>query len=153
MSAKLEYSESSFAAVSKEYMVAGLHMGYHFTSIEAMCTENPSHNFIRMQYKEGGASYDRRIRRTRIIADLCSRMGFENFSKGDFLDSRMSNRLSGKLLETLDMVGRLMILTKQLDMVLSNDSIADWYAEDFMKQLGMPVSTQAANETDPGPTS
>jgi len=28
-------------------------------------------------------------------------------------------------------------MTKQLDMALSNDAIARWYAEDFMKKLGL----------------
>lgn len=147
-STQLEYSDNSFAILSREYMIAGLHMGYHFTSIEAMCTEDTNKNFIRMHYKEGGASYDRRIRRTRLIARLFTEMGFENFSKGDFLDSRLSHQDASAILKKLDLVGRLMIMTKQLDMVLSNDAIAQWYVEEFMKKLGMTGSKQLERESD-----
>jgi pyruvate,water dikinase len=147
-SRQLEYSETSFAVLSREYMIVGLHMGYHFTSIEAMCTEDMNKNFIRMHYKEGGASYDRRIRRTRLIANLFTRMGFENFSKGDFLDSRISHQESAILLEKLDQVGRLMIMTKQLDMVLSNDAIAQWYMEEFMKKLGLGDEKDSDRKSD-----
>jgi len=37
------------------------------------------------------------------------------------------------------LLGRLSMLTKQLDMALSNDSIAEWYTRDIMKKLGIFV--------------
>jgi hypothetical protein len=35
------------------------------------------------------------------------------------------------------MLGRITMMTKQLDMALSNDAIAKWYTQDFAKKLGM----------------
>ena len=41
------------------------------------------------------------------------------------------------ILEKLRLLGRVTMLTKQLDMALSNDAITDWYMEDFAKKLGL----------------
>lgn len=132
-----DFSETSFALLSQEYMIISLRMGYHFTTVEAMCTGEERKNYVRMQYKEGGASLDRRARRIKLIMDILSRLGFEHHSKGDFLDSRLAYRRVDTLYERLFLLGRLTMLTKQLDMALSNDSVAAWYTGDIMKKLGM----------------
>jgi pyruvate,water dikinase len=84
------FAENSFAILGEEYMLLSLYLGFHFTTIEAMCAEEVSKNYVRMQFKEGGTSLDRRVRRIRLIMDILSKMGFENSGKGDFLDSMVS---------------------------------------------------------------
>jgi pyruvate,water dikinase len=136
-----EFAENSFAILSETYMVLSLRMGYHFTTIEAMATDEVSNNYIRMQFKEGGAAVDRRIRRINLLVEILSKFGFENFSKGDFLDARLSYRDAESIRTGLYNLGRLTMLTKQLDMALSNDSIAAWYTRDILKKLGLEGET------------
>ncbi|UCE66478.1 MAG: hypothetical protein JSU85_00255 [Candidatus Zixiibacteriota bacterium] len=133
------FSEKSFAILSDEYMILSLRMGYHFSTIEAMVTEQENKNYIRMEFKDGGATIERRIRRIRLLTDILAKAGFENYSKGDFLDSRLSYQDAESTKEALFLLGRLTVLTKQLDMALSNDAIAKWYTNDFLKKLDMPV--------------
>jgi pyruvate,water dikinase len=133
------FSEKSFAILSEEYMILSLRMGYHFSTIEAMVTEQENKNYIRMEFKDGGATIERRIRRIKLLTDILSKAGFENYSKGDFLDSRLSYQDAESTKDALFLLGRLTVLTKQLDMALSNDAIAKWYTNDFLKKLGMPV--------------
>jgi pyruvate,water dikinase len=132
-----EFAENSFAILGEEYMLLSLYLGYHFTTIEAMCAEEVSKNYVRMQFKEGGASLDRRERRIKLIMDILSKMGFENSGKGDFLDSMVSYQDCRSITEKLYQLGRITMMTKQLDMALSNDAIAQWYAKDFIKKLGL----------------
>jgi len=131
------FSESSFAILSREYMNLSLRLGYHFTTIESMCTDDQSQNYIRIEYKHGGASIDRRVRRIRLITDILSAAGFDNLSRGDFLDSRIAYLDRTRVLDLLGILGRLSIMTKQLDMALSSDAITDWYTRDFMTKLGI----------------
>jgi pyruvate,water dikinase len=131
------FSEKSFAILSKEYMILSLRMGYHFSTIEAMVTDEENKNYIRMEFKDGGATVERRVRRVKLLTDILTRVGFENYSKGDFLDSRMSYQDAPSIKEALYLLGRLTVITKQLDMALSNDAIAKWYTGDFLKKLGM----------------
>ncbi|MBD3258612.1 hypothetical protein GF377_09290, partial [candidate division GN15 bacterium] len=133
-----DYSETSFAILGAEYMILSLRMGYHFTTVEAMCSRETRNNYIRMQYKEGGASVERRARRIRLIMDVLSCVGFEHQSKGDFLDTSLAYQEPDMIKKRLYMLGRLTMMTKQLDMALSNDSIARWYTRDFMRKLGIP---------------
>ena len=140
--ARDDYSETSFALLGHEYMIVSLRMGYHFTTVEAMCTQDPRKNYIRMQYKEGGAALERRSRRIRLITEVLSCVGFEHQSKGDFLDSSLAYQDAETMKKRLFELGRLTMMTKQLDMALANDSIAQWYTEDFIKKLGMVKRTR-----------
>jgi pyruvate,water dikinase len=132
-----DFSEASFALLSAEYMLLSLHLGYHFATFESLSTPEPSKNYIRMQFKGGGASVDRRIRRIRLVMDLLSMMGFEHASRGDFLDSSISYVDEATIAGRLRLLGRLTMLTKQLDMALSNDSITEWYTGEFARALGL----------------
>ncbi len=132
-----EFSENSFAVLGKEYMILSLRMGYHFTTVEAMCTDLPSNNYIRMQYKGGGASQSRRARRIALMVEILSRMGFKHSGRGDFLDAKISYEDHPAMAEKLRLLGRITMMTKQLDMALSNDAVSQWYTQDFMKQLGL----------------
>jgi len=139
-STEAEFLEDSFAIVTEEYMILSLRMGYHFTTVEALCTEDPSRNTIRMQYKDGGAALDRRVRRIRLIDGLLRRLGFESASAGDFLDASLSWVPRDRTLKILRTLGRLNIRTKQLDMALTNDEITAWYEDDLARKLGLGES-------------
>ncbi|MGD8921956.1 MAG: PEP/pyruvate-binding domain-containing protein [Candidatus Zixiibacteriota bacterium] len=145
------FSDKSFAIVSQEYMLLSLRMGYHFTTIEAVCTLDDNMNYIRMQYKEGGAALDRRVRRINLISEILKRMGFEHSSRGDYLDSKIAYIDDQSVCDKLYLLGRLNMLTKQLDMALSNDEVARWYADDIMKKLGLlkPEEQNNAPSTEP----
>jgi pyruvate,water dikinase len=131
------FAQESSVFLSREYMVVSLHMGYHFLTVEAMCSPRVSTNYVRMQYKHGGMWVDRRLRRVKLITDILERVGFENSSKGDFLDSKISYLDEQAVLAQLHLLGRLTILTKQLDMALANDAVAQWYTQDIMRKLGL----------------
>ncbi len=132
-----EFREQSFAIVGREYMLCNLRMGYHLSRIEAMATDEPSKNFLRMQFKRGGTTRERRIRRIKLITDILAPLGFENTTRGDFLDAKLTYDSKHNILHKLYLLGRLTILTKQLDMALTNDKITQWYTQDFMKKLGI----------------
>jgi len=135
--AKPEFSENSFAVLGREYMILSLRMGYHFTTVEAMCAAQANKNYIRMQYKGGGSSTERRIRRVQLLTEILSRLGFENNNKGDFLYATLAYEPAGAIQAKLKLLGRVIMMTKQLDMALSSDAITQWYAEEFLKKLGL----------------
>jgi pyruvate,water dikinase len=140
-----DFAETSFALLGSRYMLLSLHLGYHFTTFESMLTPEPSKNYIRMQFKGGGASADRRARRIRLVMSLLSRMGFEHASRGDFLDTSFSYADEASVADRLRLLGRLTMLTKQLDMALSNDAIGEWYTEEFARKLGLADSGEEAS--------
>ncbi|MFH1701185.1 MAG: PEP/pyruvate-binding domain-containing protein [Candidatus Zixiibacteriota bacterium] len=132
-----DYSEFSFAVLGREYMMLSLRMGYHFVTVEAMRTDEMGNNYIHMQYKDGGATLDRRIRRIELLKNILSHIGFSQQKKGDFLNAGVSYQDKKEIDEKLFLLGRLTMKTKQLDMALSNDAVAEWYTRDFIKKLGL----------------
>ncbi|MFH2055461.1 MAG: PEP/pyruvate-binding domain-containing protein, partial [bacterium] len=131
------FGQDSFAILSREYMLLSLHLGYHFTTVEAICSGQENKNFIRMQHKDGGAQRDRRIRRVALLAEVLSHLGFEFESSGDFFSCSISHIDMKEVEEKLGKLGRITMLTKQLDMALSNDEVAAWYTRDIMRKLGL----------------
>jgi pyruvate,water dikinase len=132
-----EFSESSYAFISDEFMMLNLRMGYHFSTIEALATGEPAENYIRMQFKLGGAPLERRVRRIWLICELLSKMGFENSCEADYLDSIAAYIDRDSVLARLRLLGRLTVLTKQLDMSLSSDARAKWYLDTFSEKLSL----------------
>ena len=103
-------------------MLLSLHLGYHFTTFEAMCTPDPSKNYIRMQFKGGGASADRRARRIGLVMDLLSRAGFEHASRplrhGElirYLEALAASEAAGTLEVTRGLRTQLRMLTQDSD--------------------------------------
>jgi pyruvate,water dikinase len=132
-----EFREDSFAIVGREYLLASLRMGYHFSTVEAIASDDLSKNYVRIQFKGGGTLPDRRLRRVWLLTRVLGCLGFESHNRGDFLDARASYEPAAAILAKLHVLGRLTIMTKQLDIALSNDAVAQWYANDFMKKLGL----------------
>jgi pyruvate,water dikinase len=131
------FSERSFAVLGAEYMMLSLRMGYHFNTVEALCTDTENKNYIRFQCRGGGASMERRSRRVGLLTDLLSNMGFECSEKGDFVDARIAYQCNWDILDNLRQIGRITMMTKQLDMGLANDAITKWYIRDFKNKLGL----------------
>ncbi|MFC2171308.1 PEP/pyruvate-binding domain-containing protein [Acidobacteriota bacterium] len=136
-----EFKERSFAILGKEYMMLSLNLGYHFMTIEAMCTPETNKNYIRIQQKGGGASLDRRVRRVRLYSRVLEAAGFDILSTGDYLDAVTSYNTAEVDMQKLRLLGKLTMMAKQLDMALYSDNIADWYTTDFMKKLGLESPT------------
>ncbi len=137
-----KFRETSFAILSRDYMICNLHMGYHFTTVEAMCTDEPDSNYIRMQWGEGGAMLEKRVRRINLITDITKSLGFENYGRGDYMDVALAYISESEIKIKLYLLGRLTMMSKQLDMALSNDEIALWYKEDIMKRLGIIIKSE-----------
>ncbi len=130
-----KYSETSFAVLTSDYMLLSLRLGFHFMTIEALITDEPSKNIIKLHHKGGGATRKRRIYRIRLFSEILDAMGFEHTSKGDVLDTHCTFLAKDEMLSRLQKLGSLTMMTKQLDMALSNDQITDWYINDFKRQL------------------
>jgi pyruvate, water dikinase len=128
-------AEKSYAVVSRDYMVLSLRMGYHFSTISSICSDNTNRNFIKMTFKEGGASIEKRIRRIKLITDLLTKIGFSASSKGDFFSAFIEYTDLKRTEDMLFKLGQITMLTKQLDVALSDDEDVQDYTEEFSEIL------------------
>ncbi len=122
----------SFALLSRDYMNFSLCLGYHASTIEAFLGGNPEYNYLRFHYQGGAASVERRVRRLQLIEGILSRLGFEVAIIGDLLDARKTGENKESFLQLLEILGRLEVYTKQMDMVMTDDEVVFGYVDDFL---------------------
>jgi len=129
-----ETGKKSFCIVTKNYMNFSIRLGYHFSMIEAYAGENINDNYIKFFFKGGGAALDRRLRRVRLITEILKKMGFRVTLKEDVIDAILPKYDIPTIENTLEILGKLTAYTKQLDMVLFNDAVAQMYTDEFIKK-------------------
>ena len=122
----------SCAILAREYMNFSLCLGYHASTIESYVEKSARSNYIRFHYEGGAASVERRVRRLRLIQGILSRLGFEVSITGDLLDGRKIGEDEESCLKLLEILGRLEVFTKQMDMVMTDDEVIFGYIDDFM---------------------
>jgi pyruvate, water dikinase len=138
-----QLSRVSFALLSREYMNFSLCLGYHASTIEAYVGNHLDSNFIRFHYQGGAASVDRRLRRLQLIGEILVHLGFNVTVAGDLLDGMLAGEPEPKLLKKLEILGRLEVYTKQMDMVMSDDAAVSSYVAGFLeKHCDSPQVTQ-----------
>ncbi|NWF51835.1 MAG: hypothetical protein HXY47_01985 [Nitrospirae bacterium] len=124
----------SFAIISREYMNFNIRLGYHLSTVEAYTCDNIYNNYIRFHFKGGGASIDRRIRRTRLIEEILKKLDFDVDRIGDMLNACINRHERSVIEEKLNILGRLTVYTKQLDMIMFSDAFVDCYLKEFIKE-------------------
>ena len=122
----------SCALISGEYMNFSVRLGYHLSTVEAYAGDNIDHNYIRFHFKGGGASIERRLRRTQLIKQILEKLDYEVDRVGDMLNARITRCQRSTIEEKLSILGRLTVYTKQLDMIMFSDAFVDCYLQEFI---------------------
>ncbi|MBF0568152.1 MAG: hypothetical protein HQK95_04725 [Nitrospirae bacterium] len=129
-----EMAKCSFTFLSDHYMNFSIRLGYHLSLVEAYVSDNLNDNYIKFHFKGGGAQEDRRLRRVRLISEILREIDFDSIAvKGDVIDARLSKYKRQSIEQKMEIMGKLTVYTKQLDMVMYNDSVTDQYKAEFIK--------------------
>ncbi len=123
----------SYAIISLNYMNFSLKLGYHFSMVEAYASENRNDNYIKFFFKGGGASPDRKLRRVRLISEILRKMDLRVKVTEDVVNAMLTKYKLPAIEARLEVLGKLTVYTKQLDMAMFNDAITDMFIEDFIR--------------------
>ncbi len=123
--------EKNFAIITDDYLNLSNRLGFHFATVEAFLGA-PENSYVSFTFYGGGAELTRRMRRVRFLSLVLQHLGFRVELKEDSITARV-DALEPALLETkLEILGRLMMVSKQLDMVMLSDDEADRYYQEFV---------------------
>jgi pyruvate,water dikinase len=111
-----------------------IRLGYHFSMVEAYAGENRNDNYIKYFFKGGGAAVDRRLRRLRLITDILERLGFRVTVTEDVLSAVLTKYKQADIEKKCEILGKLTVFTKQLDLIMSNDASIDQRIEEFIEE-------------------
>lgn len=123
----------TLAIVSKNYLNFSSRLGYHFATIDAYMGEVRNDNYISFRFKGGAADEYRRGLRARFLGRILLKLDLEVEITGDLVVAKLGKYPQHLMEEKLDLLGRLMACSRQLDMVMGDEKIMDWYIQAFLE--------------------
>lgn len=125
--------EQNFAIITDDYLNLSNRLGFHFATIESYLG-TAADSYITFTFYGGGAEISRRVRRVRFLSLVLKHLDFRVEVKEDSITARADGVEPAVLEEKLGILGRLMMVSKQLDMVMLSDDEADRYYQEFVTQ-------------------
>jgi pyruvate,water dikinase len=122
--------EKNFAIITNDYMNLSNRLGFHFATIEAFMGA-PEESYVSFTFYGGGAELPRRMRRVRFLTRVLQDLDFRVEPKEDSITARVDGYDADALEEKLEVLGRLMMVSKQLDMVMLSEDAVEQYYQDF----------------------
>ncbi len=113
----------SFAVVSKDYLNLSLGLGYHYVTLDCYIADDPYNNYITMSFKGGAAEREKRHLRVLFIAQILQPLGFDVILEQDFLKARIKAEEKKEMSRLLNVMGRLLGVTRLLDTVLEDEEM------------------------------
>ncbi|MDL1970033.1 MAG: pyruvate, water dikinase [Candidatus Desulfofervidaceae bacterium] len=127
------YLGCNLAVISKEYLNLSLRLGYHFNMIDTYLSDNMIDNYIYFRFLGGVTDITRRSRRARLLAEILERYDFRVEIKGDLVVGRIREISKGDTEERLQMIGRLIGFTRQLDVMMRSNKAVEHYVKMFLE--------------------
>jgi pyruvate,water dikinase len=116
------FGDRSYALVSDKYLNFSSRVGYHYGVLDSYCGETVNKNYITFSFQGGAADDVRRNRRARAIASILDALCLLVEVKGDRVTARLQKCDRATVEEKLEMLGRLLIFTRQLDMLMTTEA-------------------------------
>ena len=126
------FGDRSYAIISDVYMNFSSRVGYHYSILDSYCGETTAKNYINFEFKGGAADDTRRNRRVRVIERVLTAFDFLVDTTGDRVTARLAKQETPVLLEKLDQLGRLLIYTRQMDMLMHSEDLVERMAACFL---------------------
>lgn len=129
------YADRNYFMLSRNFCTLSSRFGFHFCTVEALVSERPHENYVSFSFKGGAADFQRRLRRAVFIASILDEYGFRTQVKEDGLFARIEGMEETIMLEKLEILGYLLIHTRQLDMVMANDAAYNAQREKLLRGI------------------
>jgi pyruvate,water dikinase len=127
-----EMGRVSYAIVSDRYMNFSTKAGYHFSTLDTYCGRSINKNYIHFRFFGGAADEARRRRRVQFISAVVSALDFKVQVRGDTLFAALDKYAADDIQSRLVSLGRLTLCSRQLDMLMDNNSSPEFFTRAFL---------------------
>lgn len=126
------FGDRSYAIIADKYLNFSSRVGYHYSVVDAYCGDTINKNYITFSFKGGAADDIRKNRRVRSIALILKEIDFTVDVKEDKVDARLQKYPNSFIQNRLDTLGRLLIFTRQMDMLMTSEESVAFVAKNFL---------------------
>lgn len=126
------FGDRSYAIVSDRYLNFSSRVGYHYAILDTWCGDTVNKNYIRFEFAGGAAGDVQRSRRARCIGLILAELGFSINVLHDRVRARFQKYPKLELCSRLDQLGRLLIMTRQMDMLMVSEAAVQAFAVNFL---------------------
>jgi pyruvate,water dikinase len=124
--------DRSYLLVADEYINLNTRLAYHFTLVDACLSPNASHNYISFRFAGGGAAPYRRNLRACFVEACLAHYGFLVDRRNDLVNAWFKKAPAEETETRLNIIGRLMASTSQLDMYMTSNAVMRRYVQQFL---------------------
>lgn len=127
------FGERSYAIISDHYLNFSSRVGYHYAILDSWCGNTMNKNYITFKFAGGAADETRRNRRVRCIGEILAALDFRVDILGDRIQARFQKYPRDIVEARLDQLGRLLIVTRQMDMLMTSEEAISTFAQKFLQ--------------------
>ena len=124
----------NLAVITGNYLNLHLTLGYHFNMVDCHLSGSSNDNYIYFRFLGGVTDITRRSRRARMIALILEEYDFAVETKGDLVIGRLRNLEWEPMAKRLEMIGRLIGYSRQIDVLMRDEGAVLARAREFVGQ-------------------
>jgi pyruvate,water dikinase len=137
-------ADRNIILVAEDFVNVSTRLGFHFSTVESFIGESENQNYISFVFTGGGADDGRRGRRARLIGKLLERFDFRVEIKGDTVFARVVGHSRTLTENRLQVLGHVIVHTRQMDMVMYNEQMIDFYYRDMAAEIESHIAGESA---------
>lgn len=124
----------SYALVSADYLNLSVKFGYHYSNLDALCSEDANANAVTLQFSGGAGTGAGKALRIEFLSQVLNRLGYEVEVRGDTLQAALKGLDCPSMEELLDQTGRLLGCSRLLDLAIPSQTEVQTLTELFFKE-------------------
>lgn len=122
----------SYALIGTDYLNFSAKFGYHFATLDTLCSDEPDHNYLSLQFSGGAGTFFGKTLRLQFLGKILSSLGCSVSLQGDLLEATLNRFSRTQMLVCLDQIGRLLASSRLLDMAIANQEDVETLAAEFL---------------------